>query len=846
LGDKFEVWSTRLFPKGQGAGAYRLTGIAARCDWVILSDQADPKAALRVRPGAPASPRTIFLSLRNAEAALEFFVREVRPRLKSPYVLFSGSEDVTLPNQTDRRWPAWPQPIRSLIDSMLADPQLTAWYTENLDADVHPKLHAMPLGLLPDGGSPMAEVQEFEELARRPLSVLCAHRHRDGPQWEPRRHVTALARESAWINWTTILDEPVEEPVFKRLLSRHAFVLCVEGGGLDPSPKAWLALLHGAIPIIRKSPTAAAYEDLPVVIIDGWESGAITLEKLKEWRSHLSADFQQQAGWREEWFDRLSLTSGWNQRVAPLGDTAHAVRLSTAATLPSGGQAPAPARPAAPDSGDQRLPALCLTHDGCALETVFMLNAYARHADLSGLKFYLPCNNNAARDYYQRCLDPRIAWEGVDSPVPIAATLAALLKAAPETAWIFWMTSDRYPYMCSDPATLSTLARQLRQEDRKLEGIQSVRLTRWGDVRDLTGAKRDLAGLPFEEGRAGGQGLWHPQFLRRQSLEKLVESCDPDAGLWDFHDQLVNTFRTGWTAHPDGRARFLLPATNIVKLEEPTLEGRYTANFFVRSLHLGEPLEAEKLASESAGYASPFQMAARNPGWPADPNRLRRALSDPPPPTRYQIISPGGVGSKMLTRWLEPEAPASVWTLMHSHRRLPPPSAFEAQKFIYVFGDPRNIILSLFNRRFGKSSRHGFQPSADRMDREDPEFVRKHAVNMQADPSIIDPAWDLKTYLAQGLDFLRLEEHFDSWFHGDQPYPVMFARYESLPDTASQLCHWLGVSRPALEFAPRASDWRALPADEQNALDAVYGDLARRLEALPDLIIRQQGRTLTA
>ena len=544
MGDRFEVWSTRLFPKGQGADAYRLTGIAARCDWVVLSDHADPKAALRVRPGAPASPRTIFLSLRKPWPAFELFARDVLPRLKTPFVLFSGSEDVTTPNQTDQRWPATPQHIRSIMDSILAHPQLTVWYTENLDADVHPKLRPMPLGLLPDGATPMAERQEFEELARRPLSVLCAHRHREGPQWETRRKVSAIARESAWINWTTLLGEPVEEPVFKRLLSRHAFVLCVEGGGLDPSPKAWLALLHGAIPIIRKSPTAAAYEDLPVVIIDDWKSEAITLEKLEEWRSRLSADFQQKPGWRQDWFGRLSLISGWNRRVEP---------------------------------------------------------SYRK----SNIKTY-----------------------GCNPPTPAVAG---------------------------------------------------------------------------------------PQ--------------------------------------------------------------------------------------------------------------------DPPPPTRFQVVSPGGPGAGVLTSWLEPEGPPAIWQLTQSQRRLPPPPAFRTQKFIYVFSDPRTIALSLFPQRSGKLSR--------------PDSVSAASGKPQADPSAIDPGQDWMTGLKQGRDPLQLEEHFDNWFHADQPYPVLFVRYESLPDTAPQLARWLGLQRPALRLAEGESDWRDLPADEQEALGAVFGNLARRLEALPGLILRQQGKTTT-
>lgn len=852
--EPFEVWSTRLFPKGKGATGYRLTGIAARCDWVVLSDFAEPHTHLRPRPGAPASPRTIFLSMRNAKAALLHFANEVLPRIKSDFVLFSGSEDLTLPRQIDQRWPAYPEAVREAISTILANPYLKTWWAENLDEASHPKLRPMPLGLLPpdEGGGPVSEPADVEPLNRRPLSVLCGHRVREGAQWEPRRKVTALAKD-AWSEWTTVLDEPVEPPIFNRLLSRHAFVLCVEGGGLDPSPKAWQALLQGAVPIIRQSPTAEAYRDLPVIVVEDWEAGNITREKLAAWRAQVVETFQTAENWRHAWFERLSLAQGWNSRIAPLGDKAHAIRL------PSGmvAAAASPDRPveesreatspvsksSIPVVGDQ-LPALCLTYDACALETLFMLNAYARHADMSGFRFYLPYNDDQTRAYFESRIDPRISCEYVKSPAPIAATLKALLSAASSTPWVFWSTSDRYPYMASNPGHLSALARSLLQANEKIDDIQSVRLTRWGDVRDLIGAQRQIAGVEFQEGRAAGQGHWHHQFIRRQCLETVADICHDDAGLWDFHDVMVKTFTANQIEPSEDRARFLLPAENVIKLEEPTLEGRFTTNFFVRNLHCGEPLTPERLAPESAVYASPTQHAARNAGWPVHPARLQRSLSDPPPPSRFQVVSPGGVGSKMLTRWLEPRATERVWASMHSHRRLPPPAAFKSQKFIYVFGDPRNIVLSLFNRRFGKSDRHGFTPKGDRVNRQDPEFVRKHAVNMQTDPALIDPAWDLEAYLNRGRDFLRLEEHFDAWFYGDQDYPVVFVRYESLSTSAPALARALGLVRPPIDYAPRASDWQALPDPVCASLDAVYGEFARRLDTLPQLIIRQAGRTI--
>ncbi|MEN9063000.1 hypothetical protein [Ponticoccus litoralis] len=37
--------TTRLFPKAGGADRYRISGLAARCDWVVLSDTQPPVTA---------------------------------------------------------------------------------------------------------------------------------------------------------------------------------------------------------------------------------------------------------------------------------------------------------------------------------------------------------------------------------------------------------------------------------------------------------------------------------------------------------------------------------------------------------------------------------------------------------------------------------------------------------------------------------------------------------------------------------------------------------------------------------------------------------------------------------
>jgi hypothetical protein len=317
-----EPHSTRLFPKQLGADAYRLTGVAARCDWVVLSDTREPRVRLRRRTPR-GEPRHVFLSLRSPFDALRYMAEEVLPLLTRPFVLISGSEDVTIPNQRDLRWRRFNDAERGHIDTILSHPLLCRWFAENLDEAAHRLLSPMPVGLVFAAGPPSTPwiVPDPPPLSSRPLRILCAHRTRQGPQWEVRRHVTEIAR-THWAPLCTVLEEEVPEAEFMRQLAQHAFVLCVEGGGLDPSPKAWQALLHGAIPIVRDSPLRAAYAELPVAFVQDWTAGSIDRSRLDEWRSS-GADMQDVPANRARVVLRLGLDHWWAKVVEALPPEHH-------------------------------------------------------------------------------------------------------------------------------------------------------------------------------------------------------------------------------------------------------------------------------------------------------------------------------------------------------------------------------------------------------------------------------------------------------------------------------------------------------------------------------------------
>lgn len=302
--------STRLYPTGSGANSYQLSGIASRCDWIVLSDWHPPHTVLLEQRRGD-SPRHVFLSMRDSFSALAFFRTDVLPRIKDTFRLISGSEDHTIPQQQDQRWREFNTEEEQTIQAILEDPRLLSWSAENLVATTHPKWMPLPLGLLPEG--PWRDLHlrppTVPKQACRPVRILCAHRLREHPQWDLRRRLTALCRQELSA-WTTLVEEEIPLQRFEQMLRMHAFVICAAGGGIDPSPKAWHALLQGTIPIVRHSALDRAYRQLPVVFVKDWSAAELSWDRLCRWQQQLMPWFDQPER-RIEILHRLSLDYWW-------------------------------------------------------------------------------------------------------------------------------------------------------------------------------------------------------------------------------------------------------------------------------------------------------------------------------------------------------------------------------------------------------------------------------------------------------------------------------------------------------------------------------------------------------
>lgn len=304
--------NTRLFPKENGASAYRLSGIAARCDWAVMTDSSQRSFSLR--GNISCQPRTVFLSLRSFFHAIPCFYEEILPKIHGKFVLITGSEDITIPNQTDKRWRTFSSTEKLLITKILNDDRVIHWFVENKDEN-REKMSTLPVGYVcTKGYLSTVMTQTPETLIRdRSLKMLCAHRIRDGGQWEVRRKVTKLCSNQL-PKISTILTDEISEMGFRHLVRKHPFTLCVQGGGLDPSPKAWLCIINGSIPIIKSSTLDDAYSNLPVAFVDEWNKDCLSKDKLLQWIYELSP-YYEDPELRSQTLERLSLDYWWNKII---------------------------------------------------------------------------------------------------------------------------------------------------------------------------------------------------------------------------------------------------------------------------------------------------------------------------------------------------------------------------------------------------------------------------------------------------------------------------------------------------------------------------------------------------
>jgi len=257
-----------------------LSGLAKRCDWFINGSQVISKDKT--------NPKTIFITAyKGSEGILH--LAQLLNEIPNRFVLIIASEDFTFPTgRGDFRHKIYSK-IQDTVNFIIHHPKIIHIFVENLDT-LHKKLTPIPLGIHPIFSKSYTDIFNSEIVIRnnKDILVFCCHRlHTDEkwPGWKEQfldRETVSKLCQSEWekfVEYRKVL--PLHE--FKNMLLHSKFTLCPHGGGIDPSPRCWEALLCGSIPIIEHSTLDEAYSRFPVFYINKWEQSELDEQKLNVW-----------------------------------------------------------------------------------------------------------------------------------------------------------------------------------------------------------------------------------------------------------------------------------------------------------------------------------------------------------------------------------------------------------------------------------------------------------------------------------------------------------------------------------------------------------------------------------
>jgi len=265
--------SNRLYPLGQGASNYEITGIATKCCIVVLTDTVYSPTKDKVKLVRQQSSNDyIFLSMRNPFDAIMFFYENVLPTLSKPFTLLSGGSDATIPTQTTDFFREFNQKEQVAIEGIANHPLLKTWFCENLiSLELSPKCKPLLLGhnleipVLPF----VKDVSNKDKLC-----FACHVMHNYSKSASTTRE---KVNHLCVTDWKDFCDYFATLPhdKYAETMSEYKFCLCVQGGGIDPCPKLWHSIMMGTIPIVKRSSLSEALDHLTVYYVDDWTSDAL-------------------------------------------------------------------------------------------------------------------------------------------------------------------------------------------------------------------------------------------------------------------------------------------------------------------------------------------------------------------------------------------------------------------------------------------------------------------------------------------------------------------------------------------------------------------------------------------
>ena len=170
-----------------------------------------------------------------------------------------GHDNIILTHNSD-------QVVNELFSPALDSNKVTAWFAQNV-ALIHPKLHAVPIGLA-NSKWPHGNLNIFEKYLNRDVerTILCYFGYKVStypPVRKPLKEIIQYNHPS----WKFIEDIPFEK--YCETLSRSKYCICPRGNGLD-THRLWECLYYKVIPLVDRNPVTEYFEHLGLVIVDDW------------------------------------------------------------------------------------------------------------------------------------------------------------------------------------------------------------------------------------------------------------------------------------------------------------------------------------------------------------------------------------------------------------------------------------------------------------------------------------------------------------------------------------------------------------------------------------------------
>eukprot|EP01041_Mallomonas_annulata_P000906 gene906-1760_t len=296
-------------------------GIVSKCDWIFYHRE--------LIGDFTTLPKLIYVQ----SIALPIFGETILPAINFKFVLISGGNDRSVPRNLNPAFgPYKGHKLQfnttggSLWEAIVLNPYLIHWFAENKDMN-HPMVSTMPTGMNPNECQPDSTTEiptPTKSLNNRPFLVLQIDRVRNGKQaFQDRKEVEMACRNSSICQLGFLHDhengtnpdgshKDLSHPrsKFLHLLVQYPFVMCVHGGGIDPSPKAWEAIRAGTIPIILNNTLLDAYTQLPVAFVNNFTEflygGISSMNIMKHWLRTLGPYYEEGSALRNQTLYRLS------------------------------------------------------------------------------------------------------------------------------------------------------------------------------------------------------------------------------------------------------------------------------------------------------------------------------------------------------------------------------------------------------------------------------------------------------------------------------------------------------------------------------------------------------------